>query len=264
MANLFDSNVNRNDNGTIEIGVKEPIEFSSNEKLMVTTSIDLADLVSQFFSQTLTDYYGCKICRSGTSSTLPDVAAIYPQGSIYVDLYFKYDPADHGAEDKAEVLIPRVPPVGTQNDKKEKTLEERMLAINALAKTTSLYAIHNDVKKALAPYMVRGLQTNWPGITKEIAQPINAQGKDDTIVCISGVDIGAVIANIYGATEKNPDTARNDAIEYHISVGKNLPTRNDEFIVEIKRYNTKSFKELQVKLGLAMQNNTNFHVWSGR
>ena len=93
---------------------------------------------------------------------------------------------------------------------------------------------------------------------------MSTYGKDDTIVCISGIDLGAIIAAIYGMTEVDEDTKKENKIEYHISVGKNIPMKTDEFIVEIKRYNTKNFYELQRKLGVAVSSNTSFHVWGNR
>gem|GEM_PF-2550863 len=237
------------------ITVSDHPEFKGDMKTNIISTIDMAKVISELFAPVFHDYYGCNI-RINDGSALPTVAASMPIGTLYVDLYFK----DQGDESKGEIKNLR--PYGYDEkkaaEKKEDSkpsLAERYNKV-AGAGIGHAFVVTKDTKEALEVFMRSGDRTRWNEHIQEISTPMSAYGKEEVVVCVSGLDLNKLITEIYG------DKTDDGRFEYVATPSTMIPGKSNEFIMQVCQLDTGVVREIQRSLGIYAASAPQFHRYT--
>lgn len=220
--------------------------FEGGMKTNITSSIEMADRVSSVFGA-LPDYYGCKI-RINNGYALPSVAHSMPQGEVYVDLYFKdnrsVSPDD---ESKSIRLISE-----TDDGKPKNDLGSRLLKMSG-ARNGRVYKVTENTFDILEEFMPMGSRTRWNEHIQEISTNSSVYGKEDVVVCISGLKLDRIVSKIYG------DKTASGRYEYCVVPSTVIPNANQEFIIQVTQLDMATVRKLERDLGIYGNSNPMFH-----
>lgn len=240
-------NVQAKEQKKVTIEVADHPKFEGDMKTNIVSSIDLASIVSSLFAPAFSDYYGCKICINDGHAN-PSIAQSMPYGTLYVDLYFK---------DQGEAVgdsIKNIKLRGAKDDSDRSDLGARFMRVNG-AGNGRVYQVTKQTYEALEEFMRSGNRTHWNMHTQEMPASMSTYGKDEAVVCISGLDLNKIITKIYGKkTEEG-------IYEYIATPSTMIPNRNQEFILQICQLDLAAVRNLQNSLGIYTANNPQFHVY---
>lgn len=241
-------NVTATEQKKATIEVIQHATFDGDMKTNITSSIEMADVVSSLFAPAFADYYGCKI-RINDGLALPEVANSLPSGALYVDLYFK-DRGDvaEGSNAYKNIIARGSKAAGTD-------LGSRFMAVNG-AGNGRVYEVTKETYEMLEEFMPR-TKTRWAAHTQEMASQMTVYGKEEVVVCISGLDLNKVITKIYGAKTKE------GRYEYIATPSTIIPTKSQEFIMQVVQLDLSAVRDLQNKLGIYGANTPQFHPYNG-
>lgn len=232
---------------TIEIA--EHPTFEGDMKTNITSSVEVADIVSSLFAPAFSDYYGCKI-NINDGHGMPAVVNSMPYGAIYVDLYFK----DQG---QASSGIKNIKPIGAKEEDGRTDLGARFMKVNGAFTNGRTYKVTEETYECLEDFMRSGNKTRWYEHTQEIESNMSIYGKNEVVVCISGIDLNRVITAIYG---KNTEEG---IYEYIATPSTIIPGKNQEFIMQICQLDLSAVRKLQQSLGIYGANAPQFHAYNG-
>lgn len=232
------------------INVVEHAKFEGDMKTNIISSIDMADIISSFFAPAFSDYYGCNV-RINDGRANPVIANSMPFGAIYVDLFFK----DQGkaAEGTWKNIVPRGQATEGGTD-----LGSRFLRVNGSANTGRAYEVTKETYEALEEFTFNGARARWNEHTQEITTPMSAYGKDEVVVCISGLSLNKIITKIYGDITEE---ARYEYIAYPSTI---IPNKTQEFIMQVCQLDLAAVRNLQKALGIYGSNAPQFHQYRTR
>lgn len=230
---------------TIEV-VEHP-KFEGDMKTNIISSIDMAEIISSFFAPAFSDYYGCNV-RINDGRANPAIANSMPIGAIYVDLYFK----DQGnaAEGAWKNIVPRGQSTDGRTD-----LGARFLRVNGAANNGRAYEVTKETYEALDEFTFVNGRTRWNEHTQEIVTPMSVYGKEEVVVCISGLSLNKIITKIYG------DITDEGRFEYIANPSTIIPTKTSEFIMQVSQLDLAAVRNLQKALGVYNANAPQFHQY---
>jgi hypothetical protein len=227
------------------ITVTEHASFDGDMKTNIVSSIDMAEIVSSLFAPAFSDYYGCKIRIHDGSN--PAVMNHMPYGALYVELYFK----DRGEPTEGAWKNIRVR--GSDNTRTD--LGARFFRVNGAATNGRAYEVTKETYEALEAFTLAGNRTRWNELTQEISTSMAIYGKEEVVVCITGIDLNKVITEIYGGkTEEG-------RFEYVATPSTLIPGKNQEFIMQVTQLNVKAVRDLQKDLGIYNPSAPQFHQY---
>ncbi len=229
------------------IDVVEHEEFNGDMKTNILSSIEMAKIVSSLFAPAFSDYYGCNVRINDGRD--PIIANTMPIGAIYVDLYFK----DHGeATDGAwKNIIARGQAV------KGKDIGSRYLNVVGNANNSRAYEVTKETYEALEEFtFAPNGRIRWNEHTKEITTQMSAYGKEEVVVCISGLCLNKIITKIYG------DKTEDGRFEYIAHASTMIPSQAQEFIMQVSQLDLKTVRNLQEALGIFAHNAPQFHQYN--
>lgn len=256
-----------------KIKVDELLKFNGGLDTVITDSIELADLVSSLFGGIMHDYYGCKICVNDGRAN-PIVAQTIPRGTLYVDLYFKYNANDasnrmrniellsninkKAIEPKADIDNTDKTPEEIARERRDEEFRNKimmMLSMNQRSNAGNMFFITKETYESLIPFMFNGANTRWNDHTQEIQISPTPYSKGDVLVRISGLSLNAILSMIYGNEV--------DGTNYEYAAAPHTPIPNqDEFIVVINRLDIRTVRSLQNKLGIGSVATNMFHRYT--
>lgn len=236
-----------------EITVNDHEKFEGDMKMNITSSVDLADVVSKLFGTVFSDYYGCKI-NVNDGHGIPAVAQSMPYGTLYVDLFFKVQDED---ANKVRSLYP-IGYNGKDKDVDKNDLSARFARVNGARTTGRAYTVSKETYEMLSKYMRNGMRTRWNEVTQEIETNMSLYGKGEIVVCISGLDLNKIITDIYGSETEEGN------FEYIATPSTVIPGKNQEFIIQICQLDVKVVRNLQRTLGIYSANSPQFHKYDRR
>lgn len=240
--------VETNEEKRAKIEVKTHPVFEGDMKTNIISSIDMAEIVSSLFAPAFSDYYGCKI-QINDGRGLPGVVNSMPYGALYVDLYFK----DHGPVSEGSAAYKNIVARGSKTDG-SKDLGARFMAVNG-AGNGRIYTVTKETYEILSDFMRSGNKTRWNEHTQEIATNMSLYGKEEVVVCVSGLDLNKIITEIYGAKTKE------GRYEYIATPSTTIPSTNKEFIMQVCQLDLAAVRELENTLGIYSQNSSQFHIY---
>lgn len=226
--------------------VVEHPEFPGDMKTAILTSIDMANIISNMFAGVMPDYYGCRVRVN--YGNVPVVNNTMPGGALYVDLFFK----DQCTEEDKKNIIPR----NSQSNNNRGDLAARFARVNG-ANNGRVYTVTKQTYEMLEEFMRTGPRTRWMDHTFESASPMGPYGKDEVVVCITGLDLDRIITKIYGNKDQN------SRYEYQAKAASILPNKNNEFIMTVTKLDLSAVRDLQESLGIFNNAQMNFHVYNG-
>lgn len=226
--------------------VDHPV-FEGDMKSNIISSIDMAEIVSSLFAPAFADYYGCNI-RVNDGHTNPVIANTMPIGAIYVDLYFK----DMGnpAEGTQKNIVPRNAATNKSDD-----LGARFMQVNGAFNNSRAYKVTKETYEVLEKFAFNEGRTRWNEHTQEITTSMSTYGKDEVVVCISGLSLDKIVTMIYGDVT---DEAR---YEYRTTVSTVIPSKTQEFIMQVTQLDLAAVRNLQKALGIYSSNALQFHQY---
>lgn len=228
------------------INVAEHPTFEGDMKTNIISSIDMAEIVSSLFAPAFSDYYGCKILINDGHGN-PAVVNSMPYGTLYVDLYFK----DRGTA--VDGAWKNIRPRGSNDNRTD--LGARFFRVNG-AGNGRAYEVTKETYEALENFMLLGNRTRWADHTQEISTQMSVYGgKEEVVVCISGINLNKVITEIYG------DKTEEGLYEYVAAPSTVIPGKNQEFIMQVCQLNKKAVRDLQRDLGIYTPNTPQFHQY---
>lgn len=228
------------------IEVVEHTEFKGDMKTNILSSIEMAKVVSSLFAPAFHDYYGCNVRINDGRNPL--IANTMPIGAIYVDLYFK----DYGeaADGTWKNVIPRAQAV------KGKDMGSRYLSVVGNANNSRAYEVTKETYEALEEFTFANGRIRWSDYTQEMTTQMSAYGKDEVVVCISGLSLNKIITKIYG--EKTEE----GRFEYIAHPSTMIPSQAQEFIMQVSQLDLKTVRHLQEALGVFGNNAPQFHQYN--
>lgn len=230
-----------------KIEVLKHMEFEGDMKTNIISSIDMAEIVSQLFTPAFSDYYGCNV-RINDGRANPIITNSMPIGSIYVDLYFK----DQG--EAADGTFKNIRLRGSNNSENGKMdLGARYFRVNGAINNSRAYEVTKETYEALEEFTVTGGRIRWNEHTQEITTPMTAYGKEEIVVCISGLSLNKIITKIYGA---KTDEGR---YEYIANPSTIIPSNSQEFIMQVSQLDLAAVRNLQRTLGIYAADAPRFH-----
>lgn len=230
------------------IDIVEHADFEGDMKTNIVSSIDMAKIVSSLFAPAFSDYYGCNV-RINDGRANPAIANSMPMGAIYVDLYFK----DQG--EAASGSWKNIVPKGKNNDGR-KDLGARYLSVVGNANNGRAYDITKETYEALEEFTFTTGRVRWGDHTQEITTPMSVYGKDEVVVCISGLSLNKIITKIYG------DKTEDGRFEYIAHPSTMIPTQAQEFIMQVSQLDLRAVRHLQEALGIYASNAPQFHQYN--
>lgn len=237
--------VDNNEKKRASIEVTEHPVFEGDMKTNIISSIDMSDIISSLFGPAFTDYYGCNVRINDGRD--PIMSHKLPYGALYVDLYFKDQGESNGKAWKN--IIAR----GSENDNRQ-DLGSRFQLVNGRG-NGRVYTVTKQTYEALEEFMSMGNHTRWAEHTREIVTSMSMYGKEEVVVCISGLDLNKIITKIYGAkTEEG-------RYEYIATVSTMIPSQNQEFILQVCQLDLSAVRDLQRALGIYTSNAPQFHQY---
>lgn len=227
------TNATKQEKATIEVA-EHPV-FEGDMKTNIVSSIDMCDIVSSLFAPAFHDYYGCKICiNDGRNPML--VNKLVP-GALYVELYFK----DQGKA--TDGTWKNINLRGTNSDGRT-DLGARFARVNGAQRSGRLYEVTKETYEALEEFTVTGNRTRWNELTQEVGVNMSLYGKEEVVVCITGLDLNKIITKIYGAkTEEG-------RYEYIATPSTVIPYKTQEFIMQVCQLDLAAVRNLQKTLGI--------------
>lgn len=247
MKNEAKTSIKKEEKASLHI--EEHPVFKGDMKTEITTSIDMANLVSSIFAGVFADYYGCNV-RINDGTGYPAVVNSMPQGSIYVDLFFK----DMGTA--PENLMKNIELINGGGNKESKDpLGARFARVNGSA-NGRVYNVTASTYQSLEKFMRSGERTRWAEHTYEISSTMSPYGKEEALVCISGLDLNKLVTEIYG------NDLAEGKYEYAVTPSTIIPGKNQEFIMQICQLNLKTVRDLQSTLGIYAPSAPQFHQYS--
>lgn len=230
---------------TIEVAAHA--EFEGDMKTNIVSSIEMAEIVSSLFAPAFSDYYGCNV-RINDGRANPVIANSMPLGAIYVDLFFK----DQGKA--AEGTWKNINLRGS-NDEGKSDLGSRFARVNGTINTGRVYEVTKETYEALEEFTFNGGRVRWNEHTQEIVTPMTAYGKEEVVVCISGLSLNKIITKIYG--EKTEE----GRYEYIANPSTIIPNKANEFIMQVSQLDLATVRDLQKTLGIYSGNAPQFHQY---
>ena len=230
------------------IEVKEHKVFDGDMKMNIVSTIDLCDIISSLFAPIFNDYYGCKI-RINDGHALPYVDLSIPRGAMFVDIFFKDQPMS--SEDGS---VKNISLRGT-NKEAGTDLGSRFLKVNGATHTGRVYEVSKETYEALEEFMPNVGRTRWNEVTQEINSQMSVYGKEEVVVCISGLDLNKIITKIYG------DKTEAARYEYIATPSTAIPSKSQEFIIQICQLDLSAVRNLQKTLGVYGANAPQFHQY---
>lgn len=231
----------------VSITVADHPTFEGDMKSNIISSIDMAEIVSSLFAPAFADYYGCNI-RVNDGHTNPVIASTMPIGAIYVDLYFKdFGNAPEGTQKN----------IVSRNADKDKSgdLGARFMRVNGAFNNSRAYTVTKETYEALEDFAFNQGRTRWNEHTQEITTSMSTYGKEEVVVCISGLSLDKIVTAIYGDVT---DEAR---YEYRTTVSTVIPSKTQEFIMQVTQLDLAAVRNLQKALGIYSSNALQFHQY---
>lgn len=246
MSEKLNTKVEKNQKTTIEM--IDHVAFKGDMKTNIISSVDMADLISSLFAPVFSDYYGCKI-RINDGTALPYVNTFMPLGSVYVDIFFK----DQG--NAVDGSIKNISLLGS-NKEGGSDLGARYHRVNGAFRVGRAYEVSKETYEAIEEFMRPGTRTRWNECTQEKTTQMSIYGKEEVVVCISGLDINKLVTKIYGF--KNEDAR----YEYIATPSTIIPTsQSQEFIIQVSQLDLSAVRKLQNTLGIYGANAPMFHQY---
>lgn len=230
-----------------EIEIMDHPKFEGDMKTNITSSVEMANIISSLFSPAFSDYVGCSI-NINDGHGMPSVVNSMPYGTLYVDLYFK----DKGT---AETGIKNIKPIGTRDDDDRMDLGARFMKVNGAISNGRTYTVTNETYECLEPFMRANGRVRWNEHTQEIESGTSIYGKSEVLVCISGLDLNRLITTIYGAKTED------GRFEYIATPSTVIPNQSKEFIMQVCQLDLKAVRNLQKSLGIYGANSPQFHAY---
>ena len=240
----FETKCAENKKASIEI--VEHAEFEGDMKTNIISSIDMAEIVSSFFAPAFSDYYACKICINDGRN--PAIANTMPIGSIYVDLYFK--DLGKAAEGTWKNIVRR-----GENKDGRTDLGARFFRVNGSFNNSRAYEVTKETYEALDEFTFTNGRTRWSDHTTETSTPMSVYGKDEVVVCISGLSLNKIITKIYGKRTED------GIYEYIATPSTIIPSNSQEFIMQVSQLDLEAVRNLEKTLGIGSANSPYFHTY---
>lgn len=238
-----------------KIEVVENEIFPGNMKMAYLSSIEMADIVSSLFAPSFSDYYGCKVCPPDNRNV---VAANEQPGQVYVDLYFKDMGTPSGGWKNINPIAADVPAKEKDDEDgvKRPNLSGRYKAYSNVNRASGrVYNVTRETYEALEEFMPRGNKTNWNEHTFETMNGMSIYGKEEVVLCITGLNLNKIIGKIYG-------TKTNSGIfEYEVAPSTIIPHKNGAFIMQIAQLDVATVRKLQNELGIYNSGSNDFQVY---
>lgn len=270
------------DNYTID--VVDTMPFPGDFQTASMTTVKLANIISSFFKPVFSDYAGCRVRvftgNPGNDSVVNGIAikpsvvnpaAVkmgLPLGAVYVDLFFRDNaPSDIGV--KSISLIggnkPKAKPETKRNGNKKypnENLQARWTSQNklsSLAHNGISYEVNEKTYQMLEQFRFNysGIRpVRWADLKSEIITGMHPNSsKNEALVCISCLDVNAIVSAIFGTkSEDNKTTKYAYTVTPATSIGL-----NDEFLVHIVQMDIDVVERTSAELGLCNVNNIGFH-----
>lgn len=234
------------------IKIVENTPFTGDLKTNLVSSIEMADVVSSLFGTAFADYYGCKICINNGANEF--LFKTIPAGSIYVELYFK-DRGNAGNKIKNLAVRGQSNPNGKSENATADRVRNFMPFMNPQT-NNHVYSVTRETYEALEEFMALRGNINWAAFTQEISTNMGIIGsKEEAVVCITGLSLDKILSKIYGADTDDGN------FEYATSPATMIPTKTNEFIMQVIQLNKSVVRKLERELGLNVPANSQFHVY---
>lgn len=85
---------------------------------------------------------------------------------------------------------------------------------------------------------------------------MSAYGKEEVVVCVSGLDLNKLITEIYG------DKTDDGRFEYVATPSTMIPGKSNEFIMQVCQLDTGVVREIQRSLGIYAASAPQFHRYT--
>ena len=248
------------------------------------TTVKLAEIISSFFKPVFSDYAGCRVRvftgNPGNDKVMNGIAinpfvvnpaAVkmgLPIGAVYVDLFFRdNNPSDVGV--KSISLIggsKNKPKTETKKNGNNKNPAENLAArfmaqnrLSSIAHNGISYEVNEKTYQMLEEFRFNynGIRpVRWADLKSEIITGMHPNSpKNEALVCISCLDVNAIVSAIFGT--KGDD---NKTTKYAYTVTPATPIGlNDEFLVHIVQMDIDVVERTSAELGLCNVNNIGFH-----
>ena len=240
-------------NEKANIRLLEHAEFEGDMKTNIISSIDMAEIVGSLFAPAFSDYYGCNV-RVNDGRANPIIANSMPIGAIYVDLFFK----DRGdVKDGKWKNLELRNKIANDAESGKPSLGDRFHRLNGQLNNGRAYNVTKETYEALDKFTFNPGRTRWAEHTQEITSPMSIYGKDEIVVCISGLSLNKIITEIYGGEDEN-----DNKYEYMATPSTIIPSTTQEFIMQVCQLDLKAVRDLQRTLGVYAGNPTQFHQYN--
>lgn len=239
--------VNNTEKAKASIEVVDHLTFEGNMKTNFISSIDMAEIISSLFAPAFFDYYGCKVHINDGRN--PIVAHTMPAGALYVDLIFK----DQGASPEGSKAWKNIIARGSK-DSENSDLASRYMRVNG-SNNGRAYEVTKKTYEALEEFTVNGQRTRWAELTQEISTSMSIYGKEEVVVCVTGLDLNKIITKLYG------DKTQDGRYEYAVQPSTIIPSKTQEFVMQVSQLDLSTVRELQKTLGIFTANAPQFHQY---
>lgn len=256
-------------NFSIEVVEHQP--FPEDFKTASMSTAQLADIISSFFKPVFSDYAGCRVCvylgKTGNGIAANPAAGKLnlPAGAVYVDLFFRDNAPGDGI--KSLSVVGGHKDTFKKNTKKvskdnpTENLTARIISQNRVANIASngiTYEVSDETYQMLEPFRFNQSNINpirWADQKTEIFAPMHPNSsKHEAVVCISCLDVNAIVSAIYGTDEGD----KKNKYAYTVSPTTPIPL-NNEYLVHIVQMDTDVISRTSAELGMNMVNNIGFH-----
>lgn len=229
------------------IDIENNLKFEGDMKTNIISTMDMADIISSLFSPVFSDYCGCRICVND-GKAVPAIRDSMPIGTLYVDLFFK----DQGEASKG--MWKNINLTGTNDNGHARTdLGYRFQMVNGRQKDGRMYDVTKATFEVLEEFMLTGSKTKWNSHVFEATTSMSVYGKEEVVVCISGVNLNKIVTKIYG--EKTED----GRYEYITSPSTVIPSKPQEFILQVCQLDLAAVRNLQNSLGIYSADAPQYH-----
>lgn len=256
----------------VRMNLKDHVPFVGGLDSMFMTSMEAANMINDVFKSVFHDYVGCNVRINDGRN--PVVANKVPIGTMYVDMYFKNILGRKNNDGEEEYNgLKSVVPFGTSakkainggkksdkelSDEEKKANESSIEMCRRLQKITGAastmgraYELNTETHDILSKFMPDGDRTIWSNHEHEVSVNMNAYGKTEILIEVTGLLLINLLYEIFGT--------ENGQYEYSAVASTIIPSRAEEFVMQISRLKRSTVQELQAKLGVNTVLNPEFH-----
>lgn len=233
------------------IEVLEKLKFESNLKSYFANTIELCELINAVFGSNFRDYSGCTI-KQNTGNMLVSAASYVPMGKFFVTLFFKPNADFEGA----------IPNITLKSAKGKGSTKFQSLMYMSAMQSGRQYEVSQETYEALEEFVFPMakqafahrndketgkiiISKKWDQMTFETISNFgyNASMNQEVVVAITGLDLEAIIAKVYGDHDAD---GRYQYQAVPVQIVANAP---DENVLQITQLDTNKLNALRKSLG---------------